>query len=374
MIDDPTLISAAGIFSTLSIPIKNITDNFAPIPVNKLPFVIAYIREKNLDIFIEQRLIDTINILTSPQIEKKFSPTSINGNMRDYQLTGFAWLKTLANFGIGGILADDMGLGKTLQVLAFLNSELETNKLPSLVVAPTSLIYNWYDEVQKFVPNMRVLVVTGTKNERLIKVDDFNNYDLIVTSFGLLKNDIELYQEKDFAYCIVDEAQNIKNSQTLNSDSVKKIKAKCSFALTGTPVENNLSELWSIFDFVLPNHLPSYNKFVQQFEKPIVKENDKQTAHKLAEYIKPFVLRRLKKDVLKELPDKIESVISTRMTKEQETLYKAFLSKGVSEIRNNIKNHGFDKNRFEILALLTRLRQICAHPSLFLGDYPGGSG
>jgi SNF2 family DNA or RNA helicase len=267
-----------------------------------------------------------------------------------------------------------MGLGKTFQVLAFIREEIKNSKLPSIVIAPTSLIYNWYDEATKFVPDLTVLVIAGTKNERSLKMEELNNYNLIVTSFGLLKNDIDQYTEREFNYCIVDEAQNIKNAQTLNSDSVKRIRAKCCFALTGTPVENNLVDLWSIFDFVLPGHLPSYSKFLQVFEKPIVKDNDKEAAQRLSEYIRPFVLRRLKRDVLKELPDKIESVISTRMTPEQEKLYNSFMEKGVYEIKKHINNTGFEKSRFEILALLTRLRQICSHPSLFIGDYPGGSG
>lgn len=217
-------------------------------------------------------------------------------------------------------------------------------------------------------------MISGTKNERASKIESIQDYDIVITSFGLLKNDIEHYEDATFNYCIVDEAQNIKNPQTLNSDSVKKIKANCCFALTGTPVENNLIELWSIFDFVLPGHLSSYNKFVQTYERQTNKEDSHERIQKLSEYIRPFVLRRLKKDVLTELPEKIESVISTRMTKEQSDLYHAFLNKGISEIKKHIKTTGFEKSRFEILALLTRLRQICAHPSLFIDDYPGGSG
>jgi SNF2 family DNA or RNA helicase len=373
-IDNPEYRSLSGLLSNLGIRLRDIHDKQVLIPINKLPFLNSYIHEKGVpQLKITKDLEKTVQELTTQSSQIK-PPPSINATLRDYQITGFNWLKTLSKYNIGGILADDMGLGKTLQVLTFIKSEIDKTNLPSIVIAPTSLIFNWYDESVKFVPDLKTMVISGTKTERSAKIEQINQYDLIVTSFGLLKNDIEQYETLQFNYCIVDEAQNIKNPQTLNADSVKKIKAKCCFALTGTPVENNLIELWSIFDFVLPGHLPSYNKFVQSFEKPISRDNDRERIHQLSEYIRPFVLRRLKKDVLKELPEKIESVISTRMTLEQEQLYNAFLGKGISEIKKHLKSTGFDKSRFEILALLTRLRQICAHPSLFIDDYPGGSG
>jgi superfamily II DNA or RNA helicase len=373
-IDKEIYKTLSGILLSLGIRLKDILDHKVLIPVSKLPFLHSYVKEHGISsIKLHPDLEQTIADLTT-QSTSVAPPAVIQATLRDYQVTGFNWLKTLSKYGIGGILADDMGLGKTLQVLAFIRSELNQKNAPSIVIAPTSLIYNWYDETVKFVPDLRTLVVSGTKPERSAKISQIGEYDLIVTSFGLLKNDIEQYETMEFNYCIVDEAQNIKNPQTLNADSVKKIKSKCSFALTGTPVENNLIELWSIFDFVLPGHLPSYNRFVQTYEKPISKDNDKDKIQRLSDYIRPFVLRRLKKDVLKELPEKIESVISTRMTQEQEQLYHAFLDKGIAEIKRHIKTTGFDKSRFEILALLTRLRQICAHPSLFIDDYPGGSG
>lgn len=372
-IDKPIFQELSRILSNLGIRLKDIRDGKVSIPVNKLPFLNSYIDQENIShLKVDPKLQLTVNDLTS--LSTKIDPPTVQATLRDYQILGFNWLKTLAKYNIGGILADDMGLGKTLQVLTFLQSEKNTNSLPSIVVAPTSLIYNWYDEAIKFIPDMKTLVISGTKAERSAKILQISEYDLVVTSFGLLKNDIEQYEVINFEYCIVDEAQNIKNPQTLNADSVKKIRAKCCFALSGTPVENNLVELWSIFDFVLPGHLPSYNKFLQTFERPISRENDREKIQELSEYIRPFVLRRLKKDVLKELPEKIESVISTRMTIEQEQLYHAFLGKGIQEIRKHLKSTGFEKSRFEILALLTRLRQICAHPSLFIDDYPGGSG
>lgn len=375
-INNDNYYAIASVLTSLGIKLKDIQDRSVQIPVNKLPFLKSYVYEKGIDnLQINPELEKTIDEITAQNSDIK-PPESVNATLRDYQITGFNWLKTLSKHNIGGILADDMGLGKTLQVLVFISYEKEkNNKLPpSIVIAPTSLIYNWYDEATKFTPNLKVLVISGTRNERASKIESIQDYDIIITSFGLLKNDIEQYENATFNYCIVDEAQNIKNPQTLNADAVKKIKANCCFALTGTPVENNLIELWSIFDFVLPGHLPSYNKFVQTYERQTNKETSHERIQKLSEYIRPFVLRRLKKDVLTELPEKIESVISTRMTTEQSDLYHAFLNKGISEIKKHIKTTGFEKSRFEILALLTRLRQICAHPSLFIDDYPGGSG
>lgn len=331
-------------------------------------------------------------------------PPHLEPVLRDYQKTGFKWLKTLASYGFGGILADDMGLGKTLETISFIESEMEHDPYPALVIAPTSVIFNWQAEIEKFAPKLTTLIVTGTKSERaeLIgqlgqnkEVDEAeaetedinaeatiknknNKVDVVITSYPLIRNDISLYEGKVFSTCILDEAQYIKNAHSLTARSVKLIKAHKYFALTGTPIENSLSELWSIFDFLMPGYLPSYKKFAQKYITPLKKE-DKTDAgpnplHELAKKVSPFVLRRLKKDVLRELPDKIELKMVSELTREQKKVYMAYLENIKKDIALDIQEHGFEKSRIKILAGLTRLRQICCHPSLFLENFKGDSG
>lgn len=233
--------------------------------------------------------------------------------LREYQVTGFKWLKTLSNLELGGVLADDMGLGKTIQAIALLYSEKENGK--SLIVAPSSLIYNWQNEFNKFVPDMKVIVIQGDKKKREDLLNDINNYDVIITSYPLLKRDIDLYKDVNFNICIIDEAQHIKNPESQNAQSVKSINSRVKFALTGTPMENNLLELWSIFDFILPGLLHSKHKFLQKYDKPITKNQDKEVLEDLKKTIAPFILRRKKADVLLELPEKIETKLICEMTK-----------------------------------------------------------
>lgn len=301
-------------------------------------------------------------------------PKSLDGIMRGYQITGFKWLKTLAAYGMGGILADDMGLGKTLQTIAFIQSEKERLNLPSIVICPTSLVYNWESEVDRFAPSLKTLVISGTKDERRQQINDILNADIVITSYPLVRRDIELYDDVEFGYCILDEAQHIKNPASLNAKSVKKIRARGYFALTGTPIENNLTELWSIFDFLMPGYLLSLRKFVKMFERPIAKEEDKKALEELNRYVKPFILRRLKKDVLKELPPKIENVRKVDLTREQKQIYLAYLQQIKGEIEEDIRINGINRSRIQILAGLTRLRQICCHPGVFIENYNGGSG
>lgn len=301
-------------------------------------------------------------------------PDGILGTLRGYQKTGFRWLKSLAAYGMGGILADDMGLGKTLQVIAFILSEKTADSAPSLVVAPTSLVYNWQEEVRKFAPQLKTAVILGTPEERQAQLESGREADLIITSYGLLKRDIEFYHTHQFQYCIIDEAQHIKNPSTLGAKTVKAIKAKSYFALTGTPIENTLTELWSLFDFLMPGYLHSHAKFKTRYESPIVRSQDSKALRDLNRHIRPFVLRRMKQDVLKELPEKIEGCVVNRMKPEQARLYAAHLAQAQKEFQLVVQEGGFQKGQIKILALLTRLRQLCCHPSLFLEDYKGGSG
>lgn len=299
-------------------------------------------------------------------------PDYLKNVMRNYQMTGFKWLKTLAFYGFGGILADEMGLGKTLQAIAFLTSEKGNG--PSIVIAPTSLLYNWKSEIETFSKDLNSIVISGTKKVREELLGIMENYDVVITSYPLIRRDIEKYKEIKFNYCFLDEAQQIKNPASLNASSVKEIKAKGYFALTGTPMENSLTELWSIFDFIMPGYLLNYSKFSKTYEIPIIKNEDKNALSELNKHIKPFILRRLKKDVIKELPPKIERKLLVEMTKEQKNLYAYYLKNAKKEVSEEIKGNGFNKSRIRIIAILTRLRQICCDPTVFVDGFSGESG
>ncbi|MHB1484359.1 MAG: DEAD/DEAH box helicase [Saccharofermentanales bacterium] len=302
-------------------------------------------------------------------------PPSLDTILREYQKQGIIWLNRLHRFHFGGILADDMGLGKTLQVLAFIVAEKEKSHMPSLVVAPTSLVFNWEAEVQKFAPDIKTLLIHGGVAARDEKLLHISEADLVITSYALLRRDIAKYEDIQFRACIIDEAQNIKNPKTINSKSVKQVHAQTYFALTGTPIENSLSELWSIFDFLMPGYLFSHSKFQEQFEIPIFKDKDADAIAQLKRLVSPFILRRMKKDVLKELPEKINSVLYNEMTTEQAKLYASYILTAKSEFAKLVEDSSYlPKNRFAILSLLTRLRQICCHPAMFLSDYNGESG
>lgn len=302
-------------------------------------------------------------------------PEGLKGTLRDYQKFGFKWLKTLRHYELGGILADDMGLGKTLQMLALILSEKqEKGQSPSLVIVPTSLMFNWCAEIEKFAPDLKYVAVTGNREERQKLIESIPQYDVAITSYPLIRRDIDLYRSLSFRYCILDEAQHIKNGASRNARSVKLINAGTRFALTGTPIENNLYELWSIFDFVLPGYLYSFGRFEEKYVRPAQSEEGSDCLADLNRQIRPFVLRRLKKDVLSELPEKIENTMTAELTDEQKKLYLAYLSDIRGEIKQEIESLGFERSKIRILAALTRLRQLCCHPSLFVENYNGGSG
>ena len=321
---------------------------------------------------------ELVNDLTDKEVDKDIKiPEGLKCKLRYYQKTGYKWLKTLEQYKLGGILADDMGLGKTVQILALLldYKENEKHPLPSIVITPSSLALNWKSEIEKFTDGMKILVMGGSLEERKKKIDSINNYDLVITSYDLLKRDIEYYKEKNyiFKYQIADEAQYIKNSNTQNAKALKNINAQVKFALTGTPIENSLAELWSIFDYIMPGYLFTYKKFKQIYEVPIIKENSQEMIDKLKMLIEPFILRRVKKDVLKELPEKSVTILNSEMEGEQLKIYMSYLAQARSEAMQEIKNKGIEKSQIKILALLTRLRQICCHPALFIENYNGES-
>ena len=315
--------------------------------------------DEEFDLFIKK--IKDTKVKIPPEIDKV---------LRDYQKEGVKWLSQLSSFGFGGILADDMGLGKTLQVIAFVMST--PHDKPALVVTPSSLTYNWQNEILKFAPNAKSLIIEGTKQERAELLESIAGYDFIITSYPLMRRDMELYKKKEFSYFFIDEAQYIKNPATINAKSVKKINAGGYFAITGTPIENSLSELWSIFDFIMKGYLYSHRDFEKRFQKGIMKDEDKSKIEELRRKIQPFILRRMKKDVLKELPDKIENTIYTGLEPEQKNMYEAFLRYARNEVM--IMTDQSRENRMKILSLLMRLRQICCHPRLFDKNFKGDSG
>ena len=335
-------------------------------------------------------------------------PQSLDSILREYQRDGFYWIKTLKENGFCGILADDMGLGKTLQVLTFLLSEKEQGKtgdaLRTLIVAPASLVYNWKKEIERFTPQLSVCVVAGTAHERKEMIQSQQNLqtqqtqqaqqsqqmqqtqqnqqdqllhqtqptsaDVWITSYDLLKRDIELYQDIVFANQIIDEAQYIKNQTTHAAKSVRLVNSSFRMALTGTPMENRLSELWSIFDYLMPGFLYGYTRFRSEVETPIVSDKDEDAMARLRAMIHPFILRRLKKDVLKELPEKQEEIVTVALSGEQKKLYQAHAQR-LKMFLEDQNDEDFAQNKLQVLAELTKLRQLCCGPELILEKYKG---
>ncbi|MCB2293832.1 DEAD/DEAH box helicase [Clostridium algoriphilum] len=295
-------------------------------------------------------------------------PADLKGQLREYQKVGYNWFKTLDYLGFGGILGDEMGLGKTIQAIAFILAGIG-NK--TLIVAPTSLIYNWISELQKFAPSLRVAAVNGPKDTREEIINNIKNFDVIITTYNLLKRDSENYKELEFDYCILDEAQNIKNPNSQNAVAVKEIKSKTRFALSGTPVENSLMDLWSIFDFIMPGYLYDEKMFSVRYHKKL--KETPEILEDLNRLIKPFILRRRKKDVLKELPDKIEKTLLVNLKQEQKKVYKIYANHAMELIEKKVKNDEFKNSKIEILSYITKLRQLCLDPTVLMNEYTGGS-
>ena len=294
-------------------------------------------------------------------------PASIAPRLRPYQVAGFQWLSALCDMGFGGVLADEMGLGKSVQMISLLVARRGRGE--SLVVCPASLVYNWVAEFEKFAPELDVAPVVGTAPER--RVIRRERHEVLVTSYDLLRRDVEDYAAMDFWCEVLDEAQYIKNHETLAARAVKVVPARHRFALTGTPIENRLSELWSIFDYLMPGLLGSHDRFRERYEDPIL-EGDARTAERLHAAIGPFMLRRRKRDVLRDLPDKLEQVVYARLDGEQRRLYAAH----EQALRLSLTREGddeFGREKIQVLAELTRLRQICCDPRLVYDDYDGPS-
>lgn len=321
----------------------------------------------NLPVKMDSSVRDAVKALIDPDEEKITLPLGLS--LRPYQQRGFHWLMTLDKLHMGGILADDMGLGKTVQMISAIKAAQKPGEI-SLVVAPTSLTYNWLSELERFTPELSVMVLGGSGAQRASQIQHVKNakdVDVLITSYPLIRRDIDQMTDIPFRFVILDEAQHIKNASSVGALAVKQLQAQTRFALTGTPMENSTGELWSIFDFVLPGYLLGCNAFLRKYQ-------DGQDLDDLRRRIRPFLLRRLKKDVLTELPDKIETTLTAQMSPEQEKVYQAAMIRLRDRVDHVMAEKGLGRGRTEVLAAITELRQICCHPNLVLEDYMGTSG
>ena len=341
------------------IDILNIYNDFdnMKIPNNKAIYLEKLIEDEDLSFVNGSKYVSNVIKKFDKVKSKNYEiPKDLNATLRDYQVSGFEFFKTLSDYQFGGILADEMGLGKTIQTIAFLLSNKDKK---SIVITPTALIYNWKNELEKFAPTLKVGLLHAAKSEREKILDNIDNYDVILTTYTTYKNDIDKYKNISFDYCIIDEAQNIKNPDAIITKAIKNVNAKVKFALTGTPIENNLMELWSIFDFIMPGYLYNKSKF-----KSIFINNDKNIIE-LKNLIKPFILRRTKKEVITELPDKIEQKIIIDLEKEHKRAYKGYVNLITRKIKEN------NQDNITVFSYLTKLRQLCLSPELMVKNYQG---
>ncbi len=312
------------------------------------------------NVHVDQYLDNMVNEIKNFQ-DSEIEVPEINGELRGYQVDGYRWLKILSKYHVGGVLADDMGLGKTIQIIALIVSD-DTPK-PNLIVCPKSLIFNWKNEFARFAPNEKVVEIYGVKEERKLLIDKIEQQSKVtyITSYDSLRNDVDAYSNLHFNTLVIDEAQYIKNVLAQKTEAVKQLEADHKFALTGTPIENNIIDLWSIFDFIMPGYLEKLKQFKSNYN------NDDQFTETVRKRISPFILRRTKANVLKDLPEKYETIVTCEMERPQKLIYDAEIKRVQKALNDS------DSNRIDILAALTRLRQICVDPATFVDNYTGPS-
>lgn len=381
--ENETMDLLENLKTNLDIDFKEIEQGDIKLPIFRSLYLDRLLKDSKIkNVTKDDTYKNMIDRIDNKDIDENVElPTGLNASLRNYQETGFKWLKTLDSYNFGGILADDMGLGKTIQLVSVILSYIENcekdaiEPKASLVICPSSLTLNWYNEIKKFAPSLKVMLINGNAQDRKNKIQKIEDYNVVIASYDILKRDIDIYKDKkyEFKYVIADEAQYIKNNNTQNFKAIKEIKAETRYALTGTPIENSLSELWSIFDYVMPGYLFSYKKFKELYETPIVKDEDGSAMKKLKMLIEPFILRRIKEDVLTELPDKTITILNNEMEDEQQKIYMSYMAQVKEEIETEISINGFEKSQIKILSLLMRLRQICCHPGLFIENYKGES-
>ncbi len=419
-LEDNALSAVAELAEGLELKGKQLAEGHLALPGYRAFYLDQILRENEGDIRVDREpkfkaLLREMKNVEDSDFEE---PEGLAAELRPYQRFGYRWMMTLAKLGFGGILADDMGLGKTVQTIAYFlgqkerlgegkeerlgereeerpgegkeeglgkgkeeepgeekggmeNPGMQTGKREylGLVVCPASLVYNWESEIQRFAPFLSAVTVTGTAEARREKIRQGEG-DILLTSYDLLKRDTEQYKDVRFGTVVIDEAQNIKNYTTQAAKSVKALEGTKRFALTGTPIENSLSELWSIFDFLMPGILSSNKKFRESYEAPIVSNQDERAAARLKKMIRPYILRRVKTEVLKELPDKIEKLIYSRMGDEQKKIYDATLQKLLDSLSRQSQEE-FKTGKLQILAELTKLRQLCCDPAMVYENYQG---
>ena len=407
-LDQDQLKRIANAFDDLDLKPKSITEAPIELPIYEAFYLDAQLNNANSDGSLESYIR---NFETAR--EKHYNvPAGLSSVLRPYQTEGYSWLSLIADCGFGGILADEMGLGKSVQLISWLLANKdELTKAPALIVCPASLIYNWLAEFAKFAPNLRVTSVDGTKNGRASVRARHDEYDVMIASYDIVRIDASGFAELETFACVLDEAQFIKNRTTKAARAVKKVPAKHRFALTGTPIENKPSELWSIFDFLMPGLLGSPMRFRENFEIPVL-GGDAQATERLRSLVGPFIMRRTKKEVLTDLPEKFESVVYTRLDGEQRRLYDANeqhlrdrlnLQKKTSAARGSMRYKPVsaeaaakyaakmkskrpvlrdvatdvidpaDMSKVEVLAEITRLRQLCLDPGLIYENYTGSA-
>ena len=370
---DGSLAQLAELAEGLALSPSDLKKGQIDLPRYRALYLDHALRHRGLDIrrdHLFQQLSERHRQATQARYEV---PASLQSVLRGYQRAGYRWLRAMEELGFGGILADDMGLGKTLQMIALMLAAKERGvTAPSLVVCPTSVVLGWEREIARFAPELSVLCIIGDAAERRRRLERAGDYDVVVTSYDILKRDVALYADLSFHYHVLDEAQYIKNSATQNARAVKAVRSVQRFALTGTPVENRLGELWSIFDFLMPGFLYSHQKFRSRFEVPITRLGDNRVLRRLGELVSPFILRRLKQQVLTELPPKTERVLPADMERPQRQVYLA----AIADLRRQLSGSGklSGRQRITVLTHLTRLRQICCDPRLCCEGYTGESG
>ena len=365
------LTRLAQLTESLGLSARDLTGGQVALPTYRALYLDRVLEGQAMQV-TRDRLFQQLTERHRRAAEAKYDlPACLQGVLRGYQRAGFRWMRAMEELGFGGILADDMGLGKTVQMIALLAAAKERGvTLPSLVVCPTSVVLNWERELEKFAPHLKVLCVIGDAAERRDRLGRVADYDVVVTSYDILKRDVTHYADLSFYYHVLDEAQYIKNSNTQNARAVKSVRSVRRFALTGTPVENRLAELWSIFDFLMPGFLFTRRAFMNRFEAPIQRQETRVAEH-LRQMVAPFILRRLKQEVLTELPPKTERLLPAPMERPQRQVYLA----AVSDLRRTITGGGklSGKQRITVLSQLTRLRQICCDPRLCCEGYNGDS-